>query len=194
MNRIVLSALGGLMLAGGFPGVTLAEDLEAGRKVAGMCRTCHGIDGYARIPIAPHIGGEPVEYLESQLMAFKSGTREHEMMTIVAQGLSDQQIRDVSAWYAAHTATATLPDGVNADAAPEGCVACHGVDGISQLLDAPNLAGETNIYIDTQLKAFKRGQRTHEIMSVVAADLSDAEIRQIADWFSAIKLEITAPE
>lgn len=183
----MLLALGGVILAGGVS----AADLDAGRKLANMCRTCHGIDGYAAIPIAPHIGGEPQEYLEAQLMAFKTGQREHEMMSVVAAGLSAEQIANVSAWYSAHEIVATLPDGVNPEDAPQQCVSCHGADGISQLVDAPNLAGETNIYIDTQLKAFKRGKRTHEIMSEVAAGLSDTEIREIADWYAAIGLEIT---
>ncbi|MHA3977073.1 c-type cytochrome [Halovulum sp. GXIMD14794] len=190
MKLAMLLGLGGLMLAG----TTSAQDADAGRKVANMCRTCHGLDGYAAIPIAPHIGGEPAEYLEAQLLAFKTGTREHEMMSVVASGLSAQQIADVSAWYASHTAVATLPSGATPDEAPADCVACHGADGISKLLDAPNLAGETNIYIDTQLKAFKRGKRQHEIMSDVAAALDDAQIREIADWYAAVQLEIKPPE
>jgi len=188
--RPALLALGGVFLAGG----TFAADLDNGRKVANMCRTCHGLDGYAAIPIAPHIGGEPVEYLESQLMAFKTGTREHEMMSVVASGLSAQQIADVAAWYAQYEVTATLPEGVSEDDAPAECVACHGADGISSLLDAPNLAGEVNIYIDTQLKAFRDGRRVHEIMSEVSLNLTDEEIRAYADWYDAVKLEITAPE
>ncbi len=182
--------LGGLMLAGGLGGPAAADDPEAGRKIANMCRTCHGIDGYATIPIAPHIGGEPESYLEAQLMAFKTGAREHEMMSVVAASLSAQQISDVAAWYAAHEARARLPEGVDAANAPQACVSCHGADGISRLLDAPNLAGETNIYIDTQLKAFKRGKRQHDIMTEVASALSDAEIREIADWYAAVTLEI----
>ncbi len=63
-----------------------AQDVEAGRKVAGMCRTCHGLDGYAQIPIAPHIGGEPADYIAAQLRAFRSGERQHEMMSVVAAG------------------------------------------------------------------------------------------------------------
>ena len=192
MKYAVLTILGGLMLAGGAPAV--ADDIEAGRKVANMCRTCHGIDGYAQVPIAPHIGGEPQAYLEAQLMAFKTGAREHEMMSVVTAGLSAQQISDVAAWYASHTAVATLPDGVSAEDAPAACVSCHGADGISALKDAPNLAGEVNIYIDTQLKAFRSGKRTHEIMSGVASDLDDAEIRAVADWYSNVDLKIRPPE
>lgn len=189
MRGLATLALGGLMLAG----VAAAQDADAGRKVAGMCRTCHGLDGYARVPIAPHIGGEPAGYLEAQLHAFKSGVREHEMMSVVAASLSDQQIADVAAWYAAHRATATLPASVDADAAPDLCVACHGADGISRHDDAPNLAAETNIYLDTQLKAFRRGKREHEIMSAVAADLTDDDIRAVANWYAAIGLSIDPP-
>jgi len=193
MRHLLLVVLGGLTLAGGVAVPARADDPQAGRKVANMCRTCHGIDGYAAIPIAPHIGGEPAAYLEAQLMAFKTGRREHEMMSVVTAGLNAQQISDVAAWYGAHDARATLPEGAAPGDAPQACVSCHGADGLSRILDAPNLAGETNIYIDTQLKAFKRGQRQHEIMSEVAAGLSDAEIREVADWYAAVTLEIVPP-
>lgn len=193
MRRAILLGLGGLMLAGTVPAVS--GDPEAGRKIANMCRTCHGLDGFAKIPVAPHIGGEPSNYLQRQLRAFKSGARRHEMMSVVASGLSERQIKDVSAWYAAHTATARLPAGADPAGAPEACTACHGIDGIAVHEDAPNLAGETNIYIDTQLKAFKRGKRTHEIMNGIAEAMSDAEIRAAADWYAAVELEVdAAPE
>lgn len=192
MRRGLITALGGLMLAGSFP--LFAGDPEAGRKIANMCRTCHGADGFAQIPIAPHIGGEPKEYLESQLMAYKTGAREHEMMSVVTAGLSAQQISDVAAWYASHTAIATLPEGVSAEQAPAACVSCHGADGISVFLDAPNLAGEVNIYIDTQLKAYRIGKRRHDIMSDIASELSDEEIRELANWYANVNLEISPPE
>ncbi|MCO8144688.1 c-type cytochrome [Rhodovulum tesquicola] len=192
MRLSVPFVLGGLALAGGGP--ALAEDPEAGRQVANMCRTCHGLDGYAQVPIAPHIGGEPKEYIEAQLMAFKTGAREHEIMSVVSTSLSAQQISDVAAWYAAHVATATLPDGVSAADAPVACVSCHGVDGISVALNAPNLAGEVNIYIDTQLKAFRSGKRRHAIMSEIAAEMTDEEIRAAADWYARIRLDIAPIE
>ena len=187
MRLPFILVLGGVI----FSENVLADDLAAGRQVANMCRTCHGIDGYAAIPIAPHIGGEAQEYLEAQLWAFKTGARENEMMTVVASSLSEEQIKNVSAWYAAHEVVATLPAGVTAEDAPLACSGCHGADGVSVFPDAPNLAGETNIYIDTQLKAYKRGLREHEIMTYVAEELSDAKIREIANWFASIKLEIT---
>ena len=186
----LVASLGGMVV---LAGAVSAQDLEAGRAVANMCRTCHGLDGYAQIPIAPHIGGDPASYLAGQLHAFRSGEREHEMMTIVAAGLSDTQIEDVAAWYAAHTATAVPPQGFDPEAAPEACAACHGDDGIAVVEDAPNLAAEDTIYLETQLKAFRSGERQHEVMSAIAADLDDAEIRAVSEWYAAIGIEIDGP-
>lgn len=191
MRGWILLALGGGFLAGAAHAADLPiGDPAAGKKVARMCRTCHGIDGYAKIPIAPHIGGEHPEYIQNQLVAFRSGARVHEMMTVVAKGLTDQAIADVAAWYASHTAVATLT--ADEAGAPEDCVACHGADGIAAIIDAPNLAGETNIYLDTQLKAFRGGKREHEIMTPIAEGLTDDQIRAAADWYGAVKLTIEA--
>jgi cytochrome c553 len=188
MRAALIMGLGGLLLAG----AATAQDLEAGRKVATMCRTCHGLDGRAVMPVAPNIGGEAAVYLAAQLDAFRSGARENEMMTVVAAGLSDQQIADVSAWYAAHTATAVPPPGFDPAAAPA-CIACHGADGIAVIDEAPNFAGENAVYIDTQLKAFRGGKRVSEIMTPIAQGLDDAAIRAAADWYAAVGLEIAPP-
>ena len=189
MRRLGLLILGGVMLAGD----AMAEgDRDAGRQLAGQCRTCHGLDGFARIPIAPHIGGEPAEYLVAQLTAFRDGTRSHEMMTVVARSLTDQQIADLAAWYAGHQIEVTLTK--DPSGAPEVCVACHGADGIAVVPMAPHLAAETNIYIDTQLKAFRLGKRTNEIMGPIAQDLTDAEIRAAADWYADVGLTIIQVE
>ena len=185
----VLLGLGGLMLAG----AALAQDAGAGAKVANMCRTCHGLDGIAKIPVAPSIAGEPAGYLAAQLQAFRSGAREQEMMSVVAAGLSDQQIADVAAFYAAQAAQAVPPAGFDPAAAPQACVACHGADGIAVIPEAPNLAGENTIYLDTQLKAFRSGKRASDIMTPVAAELDDAGIRAAAEWYAAIGLQPAAP-
>jgi len=87
-----------------------AADAAAGRRKAQQCQTCHGIDGIAKIPIAPHIAGESQIYLDTQLKAFRSGKRVHEMMSVVAKDLSDEDIADLSAWYASITIKATLPE------------------------------------------------------------------------------------
>lgn len=188
MRPVLIVALGAVICAGD---AHAGGDPEAGKILAGQCRTCHGIDGVAKIPIAPHIGGEPAAYIASQLTAFRDGTRVHEMMTVVARTLSDDQIADLAAWYASRTAVATLT--ADPADAPEDCVGCHGADGIAVAEDVPNLAGETNIYIDTQLKAFRLGKRVHEVMTPIAAELTDTEIRAVADWYAAIGLSV-APE
>ena len=86
-----------------------AADPKAGRKKAVACQTCHGIDGIAKIPIAPNIAGESHIYIETQLKAFRSGKRVHEMMSVVASQLSDEDISDISAWYSSITITAAMP-------------------------------------------------------------------------------------
>ena len=185
-------ALGGVLLAGAPLAQTFEQgDPAAGRALAGQCRTCHGLDGFAQIPIAPHIGGEPAAYLARQLAAFRDGTRQHEMMSVVARSLTDAQIADLSAWYASHVAEATLT--VDQGDAPAQCTACHGANGIAVAADGPHLAGESAIYIETQLKAFRGGKRTHESMSEIAAGLDDAKIRELADWYAAIELTILPP-
>jgi len=87
-----------------------AADPAAGRKVAGRCQACHGIDGIARLPVAPNLAGENSTYIAAQLQAFKDGTRKNEMMTVVAQGLSEAEIADVAAWYESIEVTVKLPD------------------------------------------------------------------------------------
>ena len=77
---------------------------------AAACRACHGLDGIARLPNAPHIAGESELYLIAQLRAFRSGERKSELMSVVAQSLSDDDIADLAAWYASIAFTVTLPE------------------------------------------------------------------------------------
>ena len=87
-----------------------AADAAAGRKKARACAACHGIDGIAKMPIAPHIAGESQVYLETQLKAFRSGKRENEIMSVVAGDLSDEDISDLAALYSSIQFTVTLPE------------------------------------------------------------------------------------
>src|ERR1700737_1845839 len=70
------------------------------------------------------------------------------------------------------------------------CQACHGLDGLSKAPDAPNIAGQTEPYIVSQLQAFKSGARKNEAMSVVAPSLSDTDIENLAAYFSAIEINV----
>jgi cytochrome c553 len=70
------------------------------------------------------------------------------------------------------------------------CQACHGLDGLSKVPDAPNIAGQTEPYLIAQLQAFKSGARKNDAMSLVASALPDEEIENIAAYFSAIEISI----
>jgi cytochrome c553 len=87
-----------------------AGDATAGKEKAQQCAVCHGLDGAATVPDAPNIGGETGIYLTRQLEAFRSGERRHEQMSIIAEGLSDQDIADLAAWYASIAFEVRMPD------------------------------------------------------------------------------------
>lgn len=70
------------------------------------------------------------------------------------------------------------------------CQACHGMDGLSKVPDAPNLAGQLEPYLIAQLQAFKSGTRKSEAMSVVAPSLSDQDVEDLAAYFSAIEIQV----
>ena len=101
------------LIAAAVPHTALAADAATGKngkKKAAACRTCHGIDGIARIPIAPHIAGESEIYLQTQLKAFRSGKREHEIMSVIAKDLSDEDIADLAAWYSSIKFSVEMPE------------------------------------------------------------------------------------
>jgi cytochrome c553 len=70
------------------------------------------------------------------------------------------------------------------------CQTCHGLDGLSKSPDAPNIAGQLEPYLVAQLQAFKSGTRKNDAMSVVAPSLSDADIDDLAAYFSAIEINV----
>ena len=74
---------------------------------ARACVTCHEVDGSSQSPDTPHIGGRVEPYLAEQLHRYKNGKREHPVMSIVARGLSDRDIEDLAAWFAAVKVTQT---------------------------------------------------------------------------------------
>jgi cytochrome c553 len=70
------------------------------------------------------------------------------------------------------------------------CATCHGALGVSTLPNAPNLAGQPEIYLSEQLKAYRAGKRNHEVMSVIAKPLSDDDIGDLSAWYASLKLEV----
>lgn len=74
------------------------------------------------------------------------------------------------------------------------CAVCHGEFGVSVLPNAPSLAGQPEIYLTAQLKAYRSGKRSDETMSVVARPLTDADIADLTAWFSSIAIEAKPPK
>ncbi len=109
MNRLAMAFAAVCAAALGLT-PALAADPAAGRAKAAMCQTCHGIDGIAKIPDAPNIAGENSIYLQTQIKAFRSGKRVHEMMSVIAKQLSDDDIANLAAWYASIKITVEVPE------------------------------------------------------------------------------------
>jgi cytochrome c553 len=83
--------------------------VAAGRKKAVACAACHGINGLSKNPEAPNLAGDNANYLIKQLKAFQSGTRQDEQMSIMAKGLSDEDMTDLAAWYSSLEVTVEMP-------------------------------------------------------------------------------------
>ena len=94
----------------------------------------------------------------------------------------------------AMTAGAQAADLAAGKATAKKCQACHGIDGISKQAHVPHIAGESDIYLIKQLKAFRSGERQDPQMSVMAKPLSDEDIANLAAWYSSIKITATMPE
>lgn len=109
-RRGCLTFLTAGLLAISTAGTALAGDAAAGRKKAARCQACHGIDGIAKMPNVPNIGGESEFYLTKQLTAFRGGERRDPQMSMMAKNLSDEDIADLAAYYARIELTARIPD------------------------------------------------------------------------------------
>ncbi len=66
------------------------------------------------------------------------------------------------------------------------CAACHGLDGRSQMPEAPHLAGQVEGYLVEQLRAFKSGERHNEQMAIIAKPLSAQDIDDLAAWYASL--------
>ena len=86
--------------------------------------------------------------------------------------------------------SAPAQDAAAGKAKAAACTVCHGPLGIAVAPDTPNLAGQPASYLSEQLKAYRGGTRKHEIMSLMAKPLSDADIDNLAAWFSSVKVDV----
>jgi cytochrome c553 len=74
------------------------------------------------------------------------------------------------------------------------CQNCHGEDGVAVLPGAANLSGQQKEYLVAQLRAFRSGSRQNPQMSIVAKTLTDGDIENVAEWYSAIKVTVEMPK
>lgn len=83
-----------------------AGDAVRAQSKNSMCIGCHGIPGYkASFPAVysvPKLGGQNASYIESALQAYKKGERNHPTMKAISEGLSDQDMADLAAYYSAN--------------------------------------------------------------------------------------------
>jgi cytochrome c553 len=93
----------------------------------------------------------------------------------------------------AASAPALAADPAAAKSRAAQCFVCHGADGLAKVPDAPNLAGQNGAYLVKALKDYRSGKREHEVMSMMAKNLSDEDISLVASYFSSIAVTVKAP-
>lgn len=74
------------------------------------------------------------------------------------------------------------------------CQVCHGMDGVSRQPDAPNIAGQNAFYMREQLIKYRSGARAHPVMNIIAGNLSDSDIDDLAAYYASIKITVEIPE
>lgn len=181
---------------------------------AGACFQCHGMDGKGdAAAIFPRLSDQVYKYLYDSLKDYASGIRQNPVMTPIAKALTDQQMRDVSAYYAAQKSVeypppprvdphllqhgAALAAVGNAERRVQGCINCHGPDGGGLPPTYPYLAGQYAAYLEAQLRAWKTGERKGDgfgIMENIAKRLTDEEIRAVSQYYAAIRPRSVTPE
>ncbi|KVC57405.1 cytochrome C [Burkholderia pseudomultivorans] len=159
------------------------------------CAFCHGPRGQSRNAWYPSLSGQPASYIAAQLRAFANDTRPNAYMGPLARELDDAKI-DALATYFARQAPARN-EAVPADealarrgmalVAARSCQACHGAT-LEGKDHVPRLAGQGQLYLETQLAAFGSGRR-HDpsgAMNGVVATLSGDDLRAIAHYLAAL--------
>jgi cytochrome c553 len=152
-------------------------------------------------PTWPNLAGLSATYQYKQLQDYKTGKRQHPIMTGLAAALSDQAMADVAAYYAGQppaTAAASARDlkqaerlvskGDGARLIPA-CASCHGFRGEGNIIDIPRLAGQKAAYFKQTMFAYKNGTRTNDIyarMRLLAQALTEEEIALLAEYYATL--------
>lgn len=199
-----------LGLAAGFNHVSFAEgNPEAGKTKVAACAACHGNDGNSALALNPKLAGQHESYLVKQLHDFRLASRtggaegrNNAVMNGMAAGLSDQDIADISAWFASQTMTSgetpenvieqgqALYVGGDLERGIAACVACHGPRGNGMgLAKFPDISGQHTDYIKSQLEQFRSGQRANDpngMMRDIAKKLTDEDIKILSQYIAGL--------
>lgn len=172
----------------------LAADVAAGKALAQVCAVCHGADGVSQTPLTPSLAGQPDEYIQWQLVYFRSGARKSEVMQPIADALKNEQIRNFGAYYASLKPPKPLPASDPDQLAQQGgklaaqqrCRSCH-QDDFSGYRSAARLASQREDVLLKGLRDFKSGARVGSgvaSMADVVYPLDDDEMKALAHFMA----------
>ncbi|MDB6002245.1 MAG: cytochrome c4 [Rhizobacter sp.] len=182
--------------------VVAKPDLAKGQAISTqVCAACHSADGSRGSPANPILQGQHPEYLVKQLTEFKAGKRDSPIMKAIASALSEDDMRNVSAFYATKQAKpgfsknkefATLGEkiyrGGIADRSIPACAACHSPNGAGMPSQYPRIGSQHADYTELQLTHFRAGGRTNSLpMTQIAAKMNDHEIKAVSDYIAGLR-------
>ena len=173
-----------------------AGDVAIGKKKAETCMGCHAVKGYFNVYPSykvPKVAGQNATFIENALKGYRDGSRTHETMKANAANLSDQDIADIAAFFAAEKyATEESSNPQNAALVALGkeksasCAACHGAAGIAANPMWPTLAGQHPSYIINALESYTDGRRNDPTMKGMAAGLDSEARKALAAYYSSL--------
>jgi len=180
--------------------MALAANIAQGdASKAAVCVACHGIDGNSINPIWPNLAGQGAEYTVQQLKAFKTKTRNNDVMWPFANSLSEDDMWQIGLYYSkqklsvkptSDTVSETsekLYRGGDINRHIPACIACHGPAGAGNApARYPALRGQQAAYTRIQLLAYKSGERKHTMMEAIAQKLSDDDIKNLSSYISTL--------
>lgn len=201
-SRFTVASFLALAITAALAGPVRADgDPERGKQLAYTCYGCHGIANYKNVyPTysVPKLEGQSPEYLAAALAAYKSGERAHSTMHSQAATMSQQDMQDIAAFLAGKEPLKPdpepKPEGKIPAKAEQLCVACHGVDGVGLVGMYPTLSGQHADYLERTLLDYKNGARKNPVMVGFVADLGDADIRELATYYSKQKPSLSTAE
>ena len=161
-------------------------DINVGRRLSENCESCHGVDGNAKNPSMPTLAGQDAKYFIKAMKHYKDGTRKHQKMFEAVEALSEQEMNDLAAYYAAEEPRrrdVRMP--LKSTEWITRCERCHGIDGNSSDPRFPMLAGQDETYLRNALKAYANGAHEDTTMYAMAAPLSAMDIERIAAYFAS---------